>query len=68
MWNVSPRGAAQSRPACSLDANGNTPPECTSYSGGVNASVNLVVEEDHEMEEDEDLYVNVARIGQEEDD
>jgi hypothetical protein len=34
----------------------------------VNASVNLVVEEDHEMEEDEDLYVNVARIGQEEDD
>jgi hypothetical protein len=36
--------------------------------GGVDASVNLVAEEDHEMEEDEGLYVNVARIGQEEDD
>jgi hypothetical protein len=36
--------------------------------GGVDASVNLVAEEDHEMEEDEDLYVNIARIGQEEDD
>ncbi len=36
--------------------------------GGVDASVNLVAEEDHEMEEDKDLYVNVARIGQEEDD
>jgi hypothetical protein len=36
--------------------------------GGVDASVNLVAEEDREMEEDEDLYVNIARIGQEEDD
>jgi hypothetical protein len=35
--------------------------------GGVDASVNLVAEEDHEEEEDEDLYVNVARVGQEED-
>ncbi len=31
--------------------------------GGVDASVNLVAEEGHEMEEDEDLYVNIARIG-----
>jgi hypothetical protein len=33
----------------------------------VDASLNLVAEEDHE-EEDEDLYVNIAWIGQEEDD
>jgi hypothetical protein len=32
------------------------------------ASVNLVAEEDHEMEEDEDLYVHIARIRQEEND
>jgi hypothetical protein len=36
--------------------------------GGVDTSVNLVAEEDHEMEEDKDLYVNIARIRQEEDD
>jgi hypothetical protein len=36
--------------------------------GGVDASVNLVTEEGHKMEEDEDLYVNIARIGHEEDD
>jgi hypothetical protein len=35
--------------------------------GGADASVNFVVEEDDE-EDDGDLYVNVARIGQEEDD
>jgi hypothetical protein len=34
--------------------------------GGVDMSVNLVAEEGHGMEEDEDLYVNIARIGQEE--
>jgi hypothetical protein len=34
--------------------------------GGVNASVNLVAEEGHGMEEDENLYVSIARIGQEE--
>ncbi len=36
--------------------------------GGVDASVNLITEEGHEIEEDEDLYVNIARIGEEEDD
>jgi hypothetical protein len=36
--------------------------------GGTDASVNLVAEGDLEAEEDEDLYVNVARIRQEEDD
>jgi hypothetical protein len=39
--------------------------------GGTDASVNLVAEEDDEendKEDDEDLYVNVARVGQEEDD
>jgi hypothetical protein len=36
--------------------------------GGVDASVNPVAEEGHGMEEDEDLYVNIARIRQEEDD
>jgi hypothetical protein len=35
--------------------------------GGVDVSVNLVAEEGHGVEEDEDLYVNIARIGQEED-
>jgi hypothetical protein len=34
--------------------------------GGTDASVNLVAEEDDE-EDDEDLYINVARVGQEED-
>jgi hypothetical protein len=34
----------------------------------MDASVNLVAEEDLEMEEDEDLYINIARIGAEEDD
>ncbi len=36
--------------------------------GGVDESVNLVAEEEYEVGEDEDLYVNIARIGQEEDD
>jgi hypothetical protein len=31
--------------------------------GGVDASVNLVAEEGREAEEDEDLYVNIAKIG-----
>ncbi len=35
---------------------------------GVDASVNLVAVKDHEMEEDKDLYVNIARIRQGEDD
>jgi hypothetical protein len=35
---------------------------------GVDASVNLVAEEEYEVGEDKDLYVNIARIGQEEDD
>ncbi len=35
--------------------------------GGEDASVNLVTEEGHRMEGDEDLYVNIARVGQEED-
>jgi hypothetical protein len=34
--------------------------------GGADASVNLVAEEDDEKD-DEELYVNAARIGQEED-
>ncbi len=36
--------------------------------GGVDASVNLVAEEGHGVEEDEDLYVNIARVEQEEHD
>jgi hypothetical protein len=36
--------------------------------GGAGASVNLVAEEDHEAEEDEEWYVNIIRAEQEEDD
>jgi hypothetical protein len=36
--------------------------------GGADASVNLITGEGHETGEDEDLYVNIASIGQEEDD
>jgi hypothetical protein len=36
--------------------------------GGEDASVNLVTEEGHGTEEDKDLYVNIARFEQEEDD
>jgi hypothetical protein len=68
MRSVSVRGAAQSRPVCNRAAKGSMPPGYMSYSGGVDASVNLVAEGDLEAEEDEDLYVNVARVGQEEDD
>ncbi len=35
--------------------------------GGEDASVNLVMEKGHGMEGDEDLYVNIARVEQEED-
>ncbi len=59
-----------------FDLGGRTKPACVQPGckgkhellGGVDASINLVAEEDHGMEEDEDLYVNVARVGQEEDD
>jgi hypothetical protein len=34
---------------------------------GVGASVNLVTEEGHWMGEDEDLYINIARVEQKED-
>jgi hypothetical protein len=36
--------------------------------GGVDGSVNLVAAEDHEMEEDEEWYVNIVRVEREEDD
>jgi hypothetical protein len=36
--------------------------------GGADVSINLITAEDHGMEEDEDLYVNIARVEQEEDD
>jgi hypothetical protein len=36
--------------------------------GGAGTSINLVAGEDHEMEEDEEWYINVVRVEQGEDD
>ncbi len=58
----------RSKPACvQLGGKGNHAASVHELLGEADASVNLAAEEDDE-EDDGDLYVNVARISQEEDD
>jgi hypothetical protein len=67
MRSVSIKGDAQNQLVCSRGAKVSNAAGVHDLLRGVEASVNLATEEEDEDDKG-DLYVNVARIGQEEDD